>query len=75
MATFFQHLTNALSVGSLYALVAIGFSMIYGIVRLINFAHGDLVMVGAFATLAMVFYGVPWPVTLLMVLLIGALAG
>src|SRR5690606_19499394 len=47
----------------------------YGIVRLINFAHGDLVMVGAFATLAMVFYGVPWPVTLLMVLLIGALAG
>jgi branched-chain amino acid transport system permease protein len=49
--------------------------MIYGIVRLINFAHGDLVMIGAFATLGMLFYGTPWPVTLLVVLLVGALAG
>jgi branched-chain amino acid transport system permease protein len=71
----FQQLVNGLALGSLYALVAIGFSMIYGIVRLINFAHGDLVMVGAFATLAMVVGGVPWPVTLVIVLLIGALAG
>lgn len=71
----FQQLVNGLSLGSLYALVAIGFSMIYGIVRLINFAHGDLVMVGAFATLGMVLSGVPWPLTLLFVLLVGAAAG
>lgn len=71
----FQQLVNGLALGSLYALVAIGFSMIYGIVRLINFAHGDLVMIGAFATLAMVGTGVPWPLILVFVLLIGALAG
>jgi branched-chain amino acid transport system permease protein len=71
----FQQLVNGLSLGSLYALVAIGFSMIYGIVRLINFAHGDLVMVGAFSTLAMVGLGVPWPLILVFVLMIGALAG
>ena len=47
-----QQLVNGLMLGSLYALVAIGFSMIYGIVRLINFAHGDMLMIGAFATLA-----------------------
>ena len=72
---FFQQLVNGLSLGSLYALVAIGFSMIYGIVRLINFAHGDLVMIGAFSTLAMITLGVPWPLILVFVLAIGAMAG
>lgn len=71
----FQQLINGLSLGSLYALVAIGFSMIYGIVRLINFAHGDLVMIGAFSTLGFVAMGVPWPLILVFVLMIGALAG
>lgn len=70
-----QQLVNGLTLGSLYALVAIGFSMIYGIVRLINFAHGDIVMVGAFATLGLVAVGTPWPVTILLVMLVGALAG
>ncbi len=46
--TFFQHLVNSLSVGSLYALIAIGYSMVYGILRLINFAHGDVFMLGAY---------------------------
>lgn len=72
---FFQQFVNGLALGSLYALVAIGFSMIYGIVRLINFAHGDLVMIGAFSTLGMVAAGVPWPLIALAVLAIGALAG
>jgi branched-chain amino acid transport system permease protein len=71
----FQQLVNGLSLGSLYALVAIGFSMIYGIVRLINFAHGDLVMIGAFSTLAMVSFGVSWPLILVFVIVIGALSG
>jgi branched-chain amino acid transport system permease protein len=71
----FQQLINGLALGSLYALVAIGFSMIYGIVRLINFAHGDLVMIGAFSTLGLVMLGAPWPLILLVVLAVGALAG
>lgn len=71
----FQQLVNGLALGSLYALVAIGFSMIYGIARLINFAHGDLVMVGAFSTLGLVAMGAPWPLILLLVLVIGAGAG
>ncbi|WP_274425601.1 branched-chain amino acid ABC transporter permease [Chelativorans sp. YIM 93263] len=72
---FFQQLINGFSLGSLYALVAIGFSMIYGIVRLINFAHGDVVMIGAFSTLALVTAGVPWPIILVFVLAVGAVAG
>jgi branched-chain amino acid transport system permease protein len=71
----FQQLINGLALGSLYALVAIGFSMIYGIVRLINFAHGDLVMIGAFSTLALVALGAPWPLVILAVLAVGALSG
>ena len=50
-AYILEQIANGIILGSLYALVAIGFSMIYGIVRLINFAHGDIVMIGAFATL------------------------
>ncbi|MGM0562532.1 MAG: branched-chain amino acid ABC transporter permease [Pseudomonadota bacterium] len=45
-----QQLINGLVLGSMYALVAVGFSMIYSIVRLINFAHGDVAMIGAFST-------------------------
>ena len=47
-----QQLINAVSLGSLYALVAIGLSMVFGILRMTNFAHGDMMMVGAFATLS-----------------------
>jgi branched-chain amino acid transport system permease protein len=46
-----QQIINAASLGSLYALVAIGLSLIFGILRMANFAHGDMMMVGAFATL------------------------
>ncbi len=47
--TFFQQLINGLSLGSIYALIALGYTMVYGIVKLINFAHGDVMMVGAYA--------------------------
>jgi branched-chain amino acid transport system permease protein len=46
---FLQHVSNALSLGSLYALIAIGYTMVYGILRLINFAHGDVFMLGGYA--------------------------
>jgi len=46
---FFQQLANGVAWGSIYALIALGYTMVYGILRLINFAHGDVYMVGAFA--------------------------
>jgi branched-chain amino acid transport system permease protein len=49
MQTFIQVTVTGLTIGCFYALVALGYTMVYGIVRLINFAHGDLVMVGAFS--------------------------
>ena len=51
MSQFFQYLLNGLSTGSIYALVALGYTMVYGIIKLINFAHGDIIMVGAFVAL------------------------
>lgn len=49
MAMFVAQLVNGLSLGSIYALIALGYTMVYGIVKLINFAHGDVMMMGAFA--------------------------
>ena len=49
MDTFVQQLINGLNIGAIYALIALGYTMVYGILRLINFAHGDIYMVGAFA--------------------------
>jgi branched-chain amino acid transport system permease protein len=50
LSTFLQQLVNGASLGSMYALIAIGYTMVYGVLRLINFAHGDIMMVGAFLT-------------------------
>ncbi len=61
--TFLQQLINGLSLGSLYALIAIGYTMVYGILRLINFAHGDLLMVAAYvAVMGVGLFAWPWPV-------------
>ncbi|QDK39102.1 branched-chain amino acid ABC transporter permease [Bdellovibrio sp. NC01] len=49
MQDFVQHLINGLSLGSIYALIALGYTMVYGILKMINFAHSDVYMVGAFA--------------------------
>ncbi len=49
IAIFIQQLINGLSLGSIYALIALGYTMVYGIIKLINFAHGDIMMVGAYA--------------------------
>ena len=48
MIQFLQQLVNGLSLGSIYALIALGYTMVYGIIKLINFAHGDIYMLGAF---------------------------
>ena len=71
-----QQIVNGLILGSMYAMVAIGFSMIYGIIRLINFAHGDVVMIGAFFTLGLFqVVGAPFALVALVVLIAGALVG
>ncbi len=49
MTEFLQHLVNGISLGTIYALIALGYTMVYGVLKLINFAHGDVYMVGAFA--------------------------
>ncbi len=60
MIVFLNQLINGLHVGSIYALIALGYTMVYGIVRLINFAHGDLIMVGAYAVLfCITLFGLP----------------
>lgn len=71
-----QQMLNALILGSLYALVAVGFSLIYGVIRLINFAHGDLMMIGAFSTLGLMQIAGPlWALIPVLVLGIGFLTG
>ena len=68
MDIFLQQLINGLVLGSVYALVALGYTMVYGILGLINFAHGDVVMVGALVALtvasALAASGLPAPVVL-----------
>ena len=60
---FFQHLFNAITLGSLYGLIAIGYTMVYGILRLINFAHGEVFMLGAyFIFFAITLLNLPWGV-------------
>jgi branched-chain amino acid transport system permease protein len=75
MEYFFQQLINGLTLGSIYGLIAIGYTMVYGIIGMINFAHGDVFMVGAFialiAFLLLVALGVTAiPLALFLVLLI-----
>src|SRR5436190_15981633 len=48
---FLQQVVNGLSLGSIYALIAVGYTMVYGVLQLINFAHGDIFMVGAMVSL------------------------
>lgn len=56
MQDFLQHIINGLSLGSIYALIALGYTMVYGILQMINFAHSDVYMIGAFAA----FYAAKW---------------
>lgn len=73
---FLQQLINGLALGSVYALLALGYTMVYGIIQLINFAHGEIYMIGAFAG----FYSastlkLPLIPTLLVAMAVSALAG
>ncbi len=70
MEIFFQQIINGLVLGSMYALVALGYTMVYGIINLINFAHGEVLMVGALTswTVVVALADTGWPGWLLMLI-------
>ena len=79
MSTFFQTLIVGLRLGSIYALIALGYTMVYGIIRLINFAHGDFIMVGGYTMIftvpAVLALGLPAWVAVIAAIAVCALVG
>ena len=76
LSTFLQQLINGISLGSLYGLIAIGYTMVYGILRLINFAHGDVLMMGCyFAFYGILIFSLPWWASFLAAIGLSALLG
>ncbi len=71
MDTFLQQLVNGLTAGSVYAVVALGYTMVYGIIQLINFAHGEVVMIGAMVAFSVINALAPSGLPALAVVLIG----
>lgn len=73
---FMQQLANGISIGSLYALLAIGYTMVYGILRLINFAHGDIFMMAAyFMVFSIVNFSLPWYIATVVVIIASVALG
>ena len=75
LKSFIEQTINGLQTGSIYALIALGYTMVYGIVKLINFAHGDILMVGAYATLIAVSHGMPLIVAIVLSMILCAFLG
>lgn len=73
MELFINQLINALNLGSIYALVAIGYSMVYGIIRLINFAHGEIMMFGAYFAFIFAF-SLPFQLPFLVIVLLSMIS-
>ncbi|MEJ5300662.1 MAG: branched-chain amino acid ABC transporter permease [Thermodesulforhabdaceae bacterium] len=73
---FLQQLINGITLGSLYGLVAIGYTMVYGILRLINFAHGDLLMVATYAVIyGIALFALPWYLSFPLAVMVTGLVG
>ena len=75
MEYFVKQMLNGLAMGSIYALVAMGYNMVYGILELINFAHGDVYMFGTFVALGLLWQRVPFPLALLLACLASGIIG
>ena len=76
MNAFLQNCLNGISIGSIYALIAIGYTMVYGILRLINFAHGDIfMMAGYFMIICMTDLTIPWYISIIIVIAVTILLG
>lgn len=79
MIEFIKPLINGLQIGSIYALVSLGYTMVYGIVKLINFAHGDIIMVGSYVALVCIPFaksmGLPIYLTVIPAIIFCAILG
>ena len=76
MESLIQQLINGLTIGSIYALVALGYTMVYGIIRLINFAHGEIYMLGAYMTyVAIKFLHLPFLLALVFAVIACSIIG
>lgn len=76
MSLFFQTLISGLSLGSIYALIALGYTMVYGIAKMLNFAHGDVIMIGAYSVIISVMsFNLPPVVSVIVSILFCALLG
>ena len=70
------HLITGISLGSIYAIIALGYTMVYGIAKMLNFAHGDVIMVGGYISFfAMTQYGFPAPIALLLSIIVCTILG
>lgn len=76
MMSFISYLLNGLSLGSVYAIIALGYTMVYGIAKMLNFAHGDILMVGGYAAfIALNGLGLPVPAAVLVSMVVCTLLG
>ena len=73
---FLSNLVNGISLGSIYAIIALGYTMVYGIAKMLNFAHGDVIMVGAFVIFsAAQYWNLPPAVCILLAMLVCTVLG
>ena len=73
---FLSYLISGISLGSIYAIIALGYTMVYGIAKMLNFAHGDVIMVGGYISLlAMSSLGLPWWVGVLLAMVVCTVLG
>ena len=76
MSSFFSYLINGVSLGSIYALIALGYTMVYGIAKMLNFAHGDVIMIGGYMTFVVgTALGMPVWLTILFGILVCTVLG
>ena len=76
MISLLSYLCNGISLGSVYAIIALGYTMVYGIAKMLNFAHGDVIMIGAYVTFCCMNYvGLPPLVAVLAAVVVCTLLG
>ena len=76
LVAFLSYLANGISLGSVYAIIALGYTMVYGIAKMLNFAHGDVIMVGAYiAFCATSYLGLPSIVAILLAMAVCTILG
>ena len=73
---FLSYLISGISLGSVYAIIALGYTMVYGIAKMLNFAHGDIIMIGGYVSFCAMFYlGLPNIVAVLMAVVVCTVLG